>query len=80
MGTGRGRSPVITDRSEWHTPAAAMRTTTSPGPGSASSSGEAVRAPVKGGAWPIDSSTAASTCMGANLDAVSGPPAGRGSD
>ena len=29
-----GSVPLITDRSEWHTPLAVMRTITSPGPGS----------------------------------------------
>ena len=38
MGTGRGRSPLMTDRSEWHRPAAAIRTSTSPWRGGASSS------------------------------------------
>ena len=37
IGTGRGRSPEITDRSEWHRPAARMRTSTSPAPGGSSS-------------------------------------------
>ena len=38
IGIGRGRSPLITERSEWHRPAAAIFTSTSPGPGGASSS------------------------------------------
>ena len=38
IGIGRGRSPLITDRSEWHRPAALIRTSTSPGPGGSSSS------------------------------------------
>ena len=32
IGIGLGRSPLMTDRSEWHRPAAAMRISTSPGP------------------------------------------------
>ena len=38
IGSGRGRLPLITDRSEWHSPAALIRTSTSPGPGGSSSS------------------------------------------
>jgi peptide/nickel transport system substrate-binding protein len=34
---GRGRSPLITDRSEWHSPAAPIFTSTSPRPGRSSS-------------------------------------------
>ncbi len=30
--SGRGRSPLMPERSEWQTPAAAIRTSTSPGP------------------------------------------------
>src|SRR6218665_1920880 len=37
-GKGRGRTPVITERSEWHRPAATIFTSTWPGPGSSSSS------------------------------------------
>ena len=37
IGIGRGRFPLITDRSEWHKPAALIRTSTSPGPGGSSS-------------------------------------------
>ncbi|KAG1165183.1 hypothetical protein G6F35_018930 [Rhizopus arrhizus] len=37
MGTPRGRSPLITDRSEWHSPAALIFTSTSPVPGGSSS-------------------------------------------
>src|SRR4051812_9797666 len=33
-GVGKGMVPLITDRSLWHSPAASMRTATSPGPGS----------------------------------------------
>src|SRR5450759_2544618 len=33
MGITRGRSPLMTERSEWHRPAAAIFTSTSPGPG-----------------------------------------------
>src|SRR5690625_3592408 len=33
MGRPRGRSPLITERSEWHRPAAPILTSTSPGPG-----------------------------------------------
>src|SRR5262245_12981875 len=33
IGVGRGRSPLITDRSEWQRPAAAIFTSTSPWPG-----------------------------------------------
>ena len=36
-GIGRGRSPSMTDKSEWHSPAAAMRIRTSPAPGGARS-------------------------------------------
>ena len=38
IGVGRGREPSITDRSEWHRPAAAILTSTSPRPGGARSS------------------------------------------
>ena len=37
IGTGRTRLPSSTDRSEWHTPAASIRTRTSVGPGPSSS-------------------------------------------
>ncbi len=37
IGIGRGRLPSITDRSEWHNPAAAILTRISPGPGGSSS-------------------------------------------
>ena len=37
MGITRGRSPLMTERSEWHSPAAAIFTSTSPGPGASSS-------------------------------------------
>jgi hypothetical protein len=37
IGMGRGREPSITERSEWHRPAAATSTSTSPGPGPSSS-------------------------------------------
>ncbi|MCY1547264.1 hypothetical protein D9M68_833100 [compost metagenome] len=37
IGTPRGRSPLMTDRSEWHSPAALIRTSTSPKPGGSSS-------------------------------------------
>ncbi len=37
MGMGRGRSPFTMERSEWHRPAAAIFTSTSPGPGESSS-------------------------------------------
>jgi hypothetical protein len=33
IGVGRGRLPSTTDRSEWHSPAASTRTSSSPGPG-----------------------------------------------
>ncbi len=33
IGMGRGRSPLMPERSEWQTPAAAIFTSTSPGPG-----------------------------------------------
>jgi hypothetical protein len=36
MGTGRGLLPLTTDRSEWHTPAARIRISSSPGPGPSS--------------------------------------------
>ena len=42
IGTGRGRLPSTTDRSEWQIPAASMRTSSSVGPGSASSSSPTV--------------------------------------
>ena len=35
IGIGRGRTPSITERSEWHSPAAVTRTRISPGPGAA---------------------------------------------
>jgi hypothetical protein len=38
MGIGRGRTPSMTDKSEWHSPAAVTRTSISPSPGGASSS------------------------------------------
>lgn len=38
IGTGRTREPLTTDRSEWHNPAASMRTSSSVSPGGASSS------------------------------------------
>ncbi len=38
IGITRGREPSITDRSEWHSPAARTLTSISPGPGGASSS------------------------------------------
>src|SRR2546430_2222636 len=34
VGGGSGNVPLVTDRSEWHTPLAPISTTTSPGPGS----------------------------------------------
>ena len=37
IGMGRGRSPLITDRSEWQRPAAPICTRISPGPGGFSS-------------------------------------------
>ena len=37
IGSGRGRSPLMTDRSEWQSPAALIATRTSPGPGASSS-------------------------------------------
>ena len=37
IGVGRGRLPSITDRSEWHSPAAPIFTSTSPWRGSSSS-------------------------------------------
>jgi len=40
MGVSRGRSPLMMDRSEWHTPAAATLTSTSPGPGGARSTSQ----------------------------------------
>ena len=33
IGVGRGRVPLMTERSEWHKPAARIRTNTSPCPG-----------------------------------------------
>ena len=42
-GVGNGIVPSITDTSEWHSPARSMRTTTSPGPGSASRSSTSSR-------------------------------------
>ena len=36
-GITRGRSPLMTDRSEWHSPATLIRTSTSPVPGGSSS-------------------------------------------
>ncbi len=42
IGTGRARLPSTTDRSEWHSPAASIRTSTSPSPGGSSSSGPTV--------------------------------------
>ena len=47
IGTGRARLPSTTDRSEWQTPAAAIRTSTSPGPGASSSSSPTVRGRVR---------------------------------
>ena len=38
IGSGRGRSPLITDRSEWQRPAAPIRTSTSSRPGGSSAS------------------------------------------
>ena len=37
MGTGRDRTPVITDKSEWHKPAAVSLMSTSPKPGASRS-------------------------------------------
>src|SRR5258707_6321099 len=37
IGTGRGRSPLISDRSEWQRPAPPTLTNTSPSPGGSSS-------------------------------------------
>jgi hypothetical protein len=42
MGTGRGRSPLITDKSEWQRPAALIPTRTSPSPGGSSSSSSTI--------------------------------------
>src|SRR5690625_730868 len=64
MGTGRARVPSTTDRSEWHSPAASIRTRISPGPGGSSSSGPMVtgRDVVHGGRAPQRSSTAPVIC------------------
>ena len=43
MGIGRGRSPLTVERSEWHRPAALMRTSTSPSPGGSSSTSSMVK-------------------------------------
>ncbi len=47
-GAGKGMVPSITDRSEWHTPAACMRICTSfdPGPRTSSSSVTSTPSPV----------------------------------
>ena len=45
IGVGRGRLPSTTERSEWQMPAASMRTSSSVGPGSASSSSSIVQRP-----------------------------------
>jgi hypothetical protein len=61
IGIGRGRSPLMTDRSEWHSPAAAIRTSTSPRPGPSSST-VATRSGLLaayGAAAPMRSNTAA---------------------
>ena len=42
---GKGMVPLITDRSEWHTPAACMRTCTSVGPGPRTSSSSVTSTP-----------------------------------
>ena len=44
-GAGKGMVPSITDRSEWHTPAACMRTCTSFGPGPRTSSSSVTSTP-----------------------------------
>ena len=44
-GAGKGIVPSITDRSEWHTPAACMRTCTSLGPGPRTSSASVTSTP-----------------------------------
>ena len=44
-GAGNGIVPSITDRSEWHTPAACMRTCTSLGPGPRTSSSSVTSTP-----------------------------------
>src|SRR5690606_22755300 len=59
-GTGRGRLPSTTLRSEWQMPAASMRTSSSPGPGGSSLSSLTVIGcdAAKGGSAPTVSSTA----------------------
>ena len=60
MGVGRGRSPLMTERSEWHSPAAAIFTSTSPRPGGLSSTSSIASGRVRsyGGSTPIAFSTA----------------------
>src|SRR5690348_14073931 len=60
IGVGRGRSPLITERSEWHRPAAAIFTRTSPRAGARSSISSIASGRVLsyGGSTPIAFSTA----------------------
>ena len=64
VGIGRGREPSMTERSEWQSPAAAIRTSASPGPGESSSSSPTVsgRLSSYGAGRPISSSTEALVC------------------
>jgi hypothetical protein len=69
MGIGRGRSPLITDRSEWQSPAATTLISTSPGPGGSSSSLSILsgRDCAYGLGAPISLRTAALICIPAIL-------------
>ncbi|GAB4004325.1 hypothetical protein GCM10029992_48890 [Glycomyces albus] len=64
IGVGRTRLPSTTDRSEWHSPAASIRTSSSPDPGGPSSSGPTVigRDFANGAGAPQRSSTAPVIC------------------
>src|SRR5215469_13362892 len=66
MGVGRGRLPSITERSEWHSPAAFICTSTSPCPGGSSSTSWIARGLdfSYGVVAPIFSSTAALIFIG----------------
>src|SRR3990167_3959524 len=70
MGVRRGRSPLMMERSEWHSPAAATRTSTSPGPGGASSTSviSSGRLVAYGAGAPIRVKTAARVFMPASSD------------
>ena len=69
MGSGRGRLPSMTDRSEWHSPAARTLTSTSPGPGGASSKSSIVsgRDSAYGPGTPSWRNTAALIFMGSSI-------------